>query len=121
MRRRWQRHTSSTLFHCVGIMSGCSRKGGEILHSVEKYQSVQGRDVKKEQNHPPLHMKYRDGIVLHSIVPALSRYRWYMQSNLRRKDTLGAGLLSFVRRLSLSRRFTHISITSLFNVKKYSF
>ena len=45
----------------------------------------------------------------------------YVQSNLRRKDTLGAGLLSFVRRLSLSRRFTHISITSLFNVKKNSF
>ena len=44
-----------------------------------------------------------------------------VQSNLRRKDTLGAGLLSFVRRLSLSRRFTHISITSLFNVKKNSF
>ena len=44
-----------------------------------------------------------------------------VQSNLRRKDTLGAGLLSFVRRLSLSRRFTHISITSLFTVKKTSF
>ena len=44
-----------------------------------------------------------------------------LQSNLRRKDPLGAGLLSFVRRLSLSRRFTHISITSLFNVTKKSF
>ena len=30
----------------------------------------------------------------------------YIQSNLRTKDTLGTGLLSFLRRLSLSRRFT---------------
>ena len=46
------------------------------------------------------------------------RHCLQVQSNLRRKDTLGAGLLSFVRRLSLSRKFTHIS---LFNVKKNSF
>ena len=40
-----------------------------------------------------------------------------LQSNLQREDTLGAGVLSFVQRLSLSRSFTHISIKSLFNVK----
>ena len=39
----------------------------------------------------------------------------HVQSNIQRKDTLGAGLLSFVRKLCLSRRLTH---TSLFNVKK---
>ena len=30
----------------------------------------------------------------------------YVQLNLRTKDTLGMGVLSFLQRLSLSRRFT---------------
>ena len=37
-----------------------------------------------------------------------------VQSNLRTKDTLGTGLLSFVRRLSLSRRFKCIDPQIMF-------
>ena len=38
-----------------------------------------------------------------------------VQSNLRTKDTLGTGLLSFIRRLSLSRRFNCVILKLCFN------
>ena len=70
--------------------------------------------------HMPDMIKFIDTLsvsYLYTVVQCTKFLYMYVQSNLRRKDILGAGLLSFDRRLSLSRRFTHISITS-FNVKK---
>ena len=42
------------------------------------------------------------------LTPEQDRSTEQVQSNLWRKDTLGTGLLSFVRRLSLSQRFNCI-------------